>query len=88
MEWMGSFVQVVHDKIYPYWPRPRGDSELVLVPLISRKSCHWNCRVFLDFPGGVVEVSKGHIPVARHLLDFGVHNECLICFFRQALKSG
>lgn len=82
MEWMGAFVQIVHDEVYPDGTWPGSDAELILVPLFAWKLRQRNRGFFLEFPGRVVEIPKGHVCVARHLLDLGIDDECLLGFFR------
>ena len=55
MEWMGPFVEVIHNQVYPCRLWACSNSKLVVIPLLAREASEWVWRVALHFPCGAVE---------------------------------
>lgn len=88
MEWMGTFVQIVYDKVHPYTLGSRVNRELIGIPLAPWKSNKRHWWVPLGLPSGLVEVPEWDVVVSGHLLDLGVHDMCLLGKWRQGFENG
>lgn len=92
MKRMSPLIQIVNHKIDPHRllaPCPRhGHSKLVLVPLLARKPDQWHRRIALRPPGRAVEEPVRNVVQARQLLDLGVDDVRLLCFWGEDGKDG